>query len=308
MKLKTPSKPPPVIISMGEVLWDLFDTGPCFGGAAANFACHAAAQGAHATIVSAVGRDAHGRKARDILTSAGVDTSLLQETSDLPTGSVAVSLGAGGKPDFTIKEQAAWDNIAWEAPLAEAIPAAGAIYFGTLAQREPGTRETIHKALDLAKAAGVPRVLDINLRPPFFDAAMIRESIARCSILKLSDDEFPTVMAACEIPTGGGVVDSLRVLMEHHNLDLIALTRGADGALLVSSDEVVNQPGIATEVCDTVGAGDAFTASLVTGLLAGKPLSGIAKQACETAAFVCSHAGAILTSNSDRRTHQISTT
>ena len=220
---------------------------------------------------------------------------MLQKVSDLPTGSVAVNLDPNGKPVFTIKQNAAWDNVLWSDQLAATIPTADAVYFGTLAQREPGTRETIRKALDLARDASVPRRLDINLRPPFFDNAMIRESVARCSILKLSDDEYATVMAACDIPTASGVVASLRILLERYNIDLIALTRGADGALLVSSEEAVNQPGIATEVCDTVGAGDAFTATLVTGLLAGSPLSRIAKDACETAAFVCSHPGAIRT-------------
>ena len=302
MTMNKPTKQQPLVISMGEVLWDLFPAGPSFGGAAANFACHAAALGTRAVIVSAVGHDANGNQAREILAMLGVDLGLLQMVSNWPTGSVTVSLDAAGKPSFTINEDAAWDHLSWSAELAATIAAADALYFGTLVQRGVESRGTIRRALALAKDAGVPRVLDVNLRPPFFDDAMIRESIRWCSTLKLSDEEYPAVIAACEIPAMAGVVASLRILLERYGIDLVALTRGADGALLVSRDEVIDQSGIATEVCDTVGAGDAFTAALVTGLLAGNPLTSIALHACETAALVCSQPGAVPQSSGGRFT------
>lgn len=289
----TPTNRPPWIISLGEVLWDLLPAGPSFGGAPANFACHAAALGARVSIVSAVGQDASGREARRTLTLLGTETTLLQDHPTLPTGTVAVTLDAVGKPVFTITEGAAWDAIAWSDDLAASIPMANAVYFGTLAQRAAMTRETIRRALAMAQAAGIPRVLDVNLRPPFFDDAMIRESIELCSILKLSDEELPVVAAACGIPVSASVEATLRVLRERHDLALIALTRGADGALVVSRDETIDQPGIATEVCDTVGAGDAFTAALVMGLLAGNSLAGSTLSACQTAAWVCSLTGAV---------------
>ncbi|MCF7675137.1 MAG: carbohydrate kinase [Akkermansiaceae bacterium] len=297
--MKPSSNPQPLVISLGEVLWDLFPAGPSFGGAPANFACHAVSLGARVSIVSAVGQDAYGRQAREILTSLGVDTALLQDVANLPTGAVAVSLDSAGKPVFAITKGAAWDNIAWSDSLAASIPTANMLYFGTLAQREAVTRGTIRRALAVAVEAGVPRVLDVNLRPPFFDHTMIRESVNLCSILKLSDDELPTVTAACEIQTMAGVEASLRALLERYDLAVIALTRGANGTLLLSRHEMIDQPGIPTKVCDTVGAGDSFTAALVTGLLAGKPLADIARHACQTAAFVCSQPGAVPQSSSN---------
>ncbi|WP_035602826.1 carbohydrate kinase [Haloferula sp. BvORR071] len=291
--MKTPAKSARRILSVGEVLWDLFETGPRFGGAAANFACHAVAAGAHADVVSAIGRDANGREAAEILALLGVSTALLQEHPQLPTGSVGVSLDASGSPSLTICENVAWDGIEWGEPLASAVAEADAIYFGTLAQRGEISRGAIRRLLSIAKDRGIPRVLDVNLRAPFFDQALIRESIALCSVLKLSDEELPAVAMACGIKATADPRVILTGLLDHYGLACIAMTRGAQGALLVTRDETVDQAGISVVVQDTVGAGDAFAAVLITGLLAAEPLTNIARRACETAASVCMHPGAV---------------
>lgn len=281
------------IISIGEVLWDLFPEGARFGGAAANFACHAAALGARSTIVSAVGGDELGNQAVETLSVHGIDTTQVQRITDAPTGTVEVSLDAFGKPGFTIHAGSAWDRIAWTAELESRFPKADAIYFGTLGQRGEVSRTTIRRALDMAKSRGICRVLDVNLRQPFYDAALIRDSVARASVLKLSEDELPEVAAACGFPAEGSPETSLRALLVRYQLDLVAMTRGADGAFLVSAAETIDQPAIPITVCDTVGAGDSFTAALVVGLLRGESLKTIARVACETAAAVCAHPGAV---------------
>ena len=281
------------ILSCGEVLWDLFPAGPRFGGAAANFACHAALLGGKVTIVSAVGDDARGHEAIAILQSFGVDTSLIQRIGGAPTGSVSVSVDAAGKPSFEIQAGSAWDRIAWTPELESRITTADAIYFGTLSQRSETSRATIQHALSIAQARGTRRVLDVNLRKPFFDASLIRESISHASVLKLSDDELDEVVSDCGIIAERNPAAALRALLERYQLDLVAMTRGADGALLVSQTEAVDQPGIPTVVRDTVGAGDAFTAALVVGLLRGESLRTIARVACETAAVVCEQDGAV---------------
>jgi len=286
----------PRILSLGEVLWDLLPEGAQFGGAPANFACHAALLGAEVAILSAVGDDPRGKEAVDILSQCGLDVSLVQVLADAPTGTVGVSLDAAGKPTFTIHEGSAWDNVAWTPEVETRVQEASAVYFGTLGQRGDVSRTTIRRALDVAKAAGIPRVLDVNLRAPFFDDALIRESIAQCSILKLSDDELSQVAAACGIDTTGTIEETLRALLEQNSLDLAVMTRGAEGALLASATESVDQPGIPVEVNDTIGAGDAFTAAMIVGLLAGKSLTDIARQACERASATCAHAGAVPTS------------
>ncbi|MSU24653.1 MAG: carbohydrate kinase [Opitutus sp.] len=283
----------PSILSCGEMLWDLFLDGPRFGGAPANFACHAALNGGRVAMLSAVGHDIRGREATAILQCFGVDTSLVQAISDAPTGAVSVSVDAAGKPTFEIHADAAWDQIAWTPALEARLTDVDAIYFGTLGKRGAASRATIRRALAVARSRGILRVLDVNLRRPFFDAALIRESVAEASVLKLSDDELDQVLAACGITRGKGPRESLHALLVHFNLDLVALTRGAAGALLVSRTEVIDQPGIPTVVRDTVGAGDSFTATLVVGLLRGDSLQTIARVACETAASVCTYAGAL---------------
>ena len=283
----------PAILSCGEMLWDLFPAGPRFGGAPANFACHAALHGARVALLSAVGDDPRGREATAILRRFGLDPSLVQTIADAPTGAVGVSVDAAGKPTFEIHAGSAWDRIAWTPALETHLAGVDAIYFGTLGQRDPVSRATIRRALAVATSRGRLRVLDVNLRRPFFDAALIRESVAEATVLKLSDDELDAVLAACGVPPGPDPTASLRALLVRHRLDLVALTRGAAGALLVSATEVIDQPGIPTMVRDTVGAGDSFTAALVVGLLRGEPLSTLARVACETAAAVCAHAGAL---------------
>jgi fructokinase len=283
----------PAILSCGEMLWDLFPAGPRFGGAPANFACHAALHGARVALLSAVGDDPRGREATAILRRFGLDPSLVQTIADAPTGTVGVSVDAAGKPTFEIHAGSAWDRIAWTPALETHLAGVDAIYFGTLGQRDPVSRATIRRALAVATSLGRLRVLDVNLRRPFFDAALIRESVAEATVLKLSDDELDAVLAACGVPPGPDPTASLRALLVRHRLDLVALTRGAAGALLVSATEVIDQPGIPTLVRDTVGAGDSFTAALVVGLLRGEPLNTLARVACETAAAVCAHAGAL---------------
>jgi fructokinase len=281
------------ILSCGEVLWDLFPEGARFGGAPANFACHAAILGGQVTMLSALGIDARGDEALTTLQGFGMDTSLVQRIPDAPTGNVGVSLNAAGKPTFEIHAGSAWDRIAWTDALEARIAEVDAIYFGTLGQRGEMSRVTIRRALGLAKARGILRVLDVNLRKPFYDAALIRESIAHASVLKLSDDELAEVAAACGIALNAEPEATLRALLTRIGLDLVVMTRGAKGALLVSANDAVDQPGIPTKVVDTVGAGDSFTAAFVLGLLRRDAREVILRKACETGSAVCAQSGAV---------------
>jgi fructokinase len=285
----------PRILSCGEVLWDLFPDGARFGGAPANFACHAAILGGDVTILSAVGRDARGDEALAILQGFGMDATLVQRIADAPTGSVGVSVDAAGKPTFAIHAGSAWDRIVWTDALAARIAEADAIYFGTLGQRGEISRATIRRALALAEARGIPRVLDVNLRAPFYDAVLIRESIAQASVLKLSDDELGKVAAASDLAIAAREEDTVRAVRERFGLEAVVMTRGAKGALLVTADGVLDQPGIPTKVVDTVGAGDSFTAAFVLGFLRGEASRENLRKACETASAVCAQSGAVPT-------------
>ncbi len=284
---------PGKIISFGDMLWDLFPEGPRFGGAPGNYACHAARLGGDVYMVSGVGAGRRGTDALAILRGQGVKDDLVQRLDDYPTGIVTVEVDEGGKPTFEIGEDAAWDHWAWNDEIEKAVRSADAVYFGTLGQRGATPREGIRKAMELAKEKGIPRILDVNLRPPFFDDGVIRDSLALASVFKLSDDELERVCEACGISLPGDPEDSLREILEKYELEILVMTKGAEGALLVTTDTVFEQPGVEAEIVDTVGAGDSFTASMTLGLLRKDPFPKILRDACEVAAAVCSHAGAV---------------
>jgi len=283
----------PKIISFGEVLWDLFPDGPRFGGAAANFACHAAALGARVALVSAVGNDCRGEEAIEILKCHGLETGLMGRVEGVPTGTVAIVLDTEGKPTFAIHENSAWDHLAWSSALEHTLEEADAVYFGTLGQRSEASRATIRRALTLAEERSIPRILDINLRAPFFNEKLIEESANWASILKLSAEELEPVCLAGELSCEGSIEERLRDILDRFALDLVVMTRGADGALLIAEDATVDNPGVPITVIDTVGAGDSFTAAFVVGILSGTPYETLLDDACSLAAKVCGQAGAV---------------
>ena len=280
------------IIAMGDGLWDLFPDGPRFGGATANYACHASILGGEVFMVSGVGKDDRGQALLEVYQKHGVNTELIQELDDFPTGIVTVELTENGLPTFTIGENAAWDNWVWNDEIEQKVESADALYFGTLGQRGKSARAGIRQALKIAIASQIPRILEITLRAPFYDDTLIRESITLCSVLKLSDEELEPVLA-CGLDGSFTSIDALVELRTKFRLDLVIMTRGAEGAVLISEEEVAEQPGVPAKVVDTVGAGDSFTASMTLGLLEGKDYPQILKDACKVAAGVCSHAGAV---------------
>ena len=283
----------PTILSLGEVLWDLFPDGERFGGAPANFACHAAVQGADVTMLSAVGDDQYGRDAIRFLSAYGIDVSLMQVISETPTGTVGVEVDADGKPTFVIHQGSAWDNLTWNDAIASRIATVDAVYFGTLGQRDLVSRATIRRVVETASLAGIPRILDVNLRTPFFDAEMICNSVQLASILKLSDDELVEVCSACNISKTDQSEEDVRGLLEFGNLDMVILTCGKAGAVLVTPDDTVTQNGLSTNVIDTVGAGDSFTAAFLVSELRGDPHDQNLRKSCEVAAATCTHSGAL---------------
>ena len=281
------------IVAMGDGLWDLFPDGPRFGGATANYACHASILGADVHMVSGVGEDERGEALLQVYQKHGVSTDLVQVLKDYPTGVVNVELTESGLPTFTIGENAAWDHWEWNNEIEGTVRQADALYFGTLGQRGQSARHGIRQALQIAKAFRIPRILDINLRAPFYDDDLIRESVTLCSVLKLSDEELERVTQACGLNSSFTSIDVLEELRSNFGLDLVVMTRGAEGAVLISEEGVMEQPGEPASVVDTVGAGDSFTASMTLGLLEGKDYPQILKDACKVAAGVCSHAGAV---------------
>lgn len=284
---------PPKIISFGEALWDIFPDGEKFGGAPANFACHAARLGAEVSMVTALGDDQRGKLAMDFLMDFGIKTDLIQFPSNAPTGIVQIELDDLGKPRFTIEPNSAWDKIVWNSSLAERISNADAIYFGTLGQRQEPARTTLAHALEAASKSSVIRMVDINLRAPFFDNDTIIHSVTSANLLKLSDEELPSVCQAFNIAPEKSPEASLERLKSIAGLAAIVMTSGEKGAMLVNNHGTIIQPAIPTHVVDTVGAGDSFTASFLMGWLEGAAGIKILQQACLDASKTCTHAGAI---------------
>jgi fructokinase len=281
----------PLIVGLGELLWDLLPDGKQLGGAPANFAYQAHALGADARVVSAVGADELGREAVAQLRQRGVESAFIVTDPFHATGTVEVSVNAQGQPRYTIVESVAWDFIPLSDAAAHLAAQAHAICFGTLAQRAPTSRETIRTLLQRASPRCL-RILDINLRPPFVDPAIVRESCGLADALKLNDEEFPMLaeMLGCDAREARFFTE----LFERYRFRLIALTRGADGATLVTPNERLDFPGAPPrELVDTVGAGDAFTAAMTVGWLRHLPLAHIGANAIRVASYVCSLRGAM---------------
>jgi fructokinase len=276
------------IVGLGEALWDVFPNGPRFGGAPANFACHAAMLGADASLVSRVGDDELGARAVASLRACGVDVEHVGN-GPFPTGTVQVELDAAGKPTFEIREDAAWDHLEWSYDKEVLAAWADAVCFGTLCQRGEESRQTIRRFLSFTRLDCL-RVFDVNLRQPFYDREVILDSLQRATVLKLNDDELPIIASMLHL--SGTEAESMAEIGRRYDLALVALTRGSRGALLLAGGTIRECAGLPVLVVDTVGAGDAFTAALTLGWLRGRDLEEIGRHACRVAAFVCSQAGA----------------
>jgi fructokinase len=276
------------VLAVGEILWDLLPAGRQLGGAPANFIQHARALGADAGLVSRVGDDELGREAVARLCARGVDTDLIQVDPLAPTGTVGVEIGADHQPQFTIHENVAWDRIAVEDAALAAVRDADAVCYGSLAQRTAEGAAAVRRLVRASNPDAL-RIFDINLRPPFVQPEVIRESLELATVLKLNNHELPVLAAM--LGMGGTEERQLDELVRRYSLRLIALTRGGQGSLLVGAKGRSEQPAVAVDVVDTVGAGDAFTAALVVGLLHAWPLQETNRLAADVAAFVCTRPG-----------------
>ena len=277
------------VIGIGEVLWDLLPSGPQLGGAPANFACHSHDLGARAAVVSRVGQDGFGQELFARFKEMGLPGEALQVDDQAPTGTVLVTLAEQGVPQFTIQENVAWDRLAVTASALETVREADAICFGSLAQRHPISRASIQR-LVAATPPGALRIFDINLRQSFYSREVIDQSLRLANVLKLNDNELPILASMLEL--GKTPEQQIQRLAQSFGLRLVALTRGARGSLLYSEGRWSEQPSQPVQVVDTVGAGDAFTAALVLGLLNGMEMDELHAIAGEVARFVCSQAGA----------------
>ncbi len=279
----------PTVVGLGEVLWDLLPGGKQFGGAPANFAYHAAVQGADAKVVSCIGRDELGREILTKIDELGLDRDTVAVDDTYPTGTVSIELDSHGKPEYIIHTDVAWDFIPPSPEILALARRTDAVCFGSLAQRSRVSRETIRAFLGATPSA-CSRIFDVNLRQRFYDAEAVAASLDAATVLKLNDEELPVV---AELLCLEGEEEALlEMILERFSLTAIALTKGSNGSVLVSPSDRSTHPGVPAKIADTVGAGDSFTAVLVTGLLQGWDLDTINDRANRVAAYVCTQSGA----------------
>ena len=278
------------VIGLGEVLWDCFGDSRRVGGAPANVAFHSQLLGQRGFVCSRVGNDDLGHELRRYLVDAGLDTRFPQTDAHRPTGRVTVDDSDPQAPCYTIHEGVAWDALEYEASIAKLMQGAAAVCFGTLAQRADGSRETIHRAL--ADAGRALIVYDVNLRQSWYTREWIERSLRACRVVKLNVDELAVLAAVLE--TGDAdAVDFSRQVQSRFGVDLVCVTRGGAGCLLLRREEVVDLPGEPVQVADAVGAGDAFCAALIFGLLRNWSLERVAAFANRVGGLTASRRGAM---------------
>lgn len=278
------------IVAFGEILWDLLPAGPVLGGAPFNFAFRMATLGHRSWIASRLGEDELGRRAFERATAPGLDRGLIQWDEGRPTGTVPIVLDAQGVPDFTIVPDVAYDFIEIREDLLAAAAAADCFCFGTLVQRGPVSRRTLHAALE-ASVHSV-KLLDVNLRRDCYSPDTVRESLRRADILKLNEEEAGYVAGLLGLPASPLTEFGDRVI-ERCGLDYCVITLGPFGVLGMSaSGERVYEPGRDVPVKDTCGSGDGLTAAFADALLEGESLETCCRVGNAMGSLVATQAGA----------------
>lgn len=291
LKVKMTMEKKQSVIGIGEALFDVLPEGKKLGGAPANFAYHVSQFGLESCAVSAMGDDELGRELEKELNDHHLNYQI--DKVAYPTGTVQVSLDANGIPCYDIKEGAAWDNIPYTPALEKLAKNCTAACFGSLAQRNEVSRNTIYHFLDnMPEGEGILKIFDINLRQGFYDKDIITESIKRCNILKINDEELITVSRIFGYP-GIDLENKCWLLLGKYNLKMLILTCGVNGSYVFTPGEVsfIETPKV--EVADTVGAGDSFTGAFVASILKGKSVREAHELAVKVSAFVCTQNGAM---------------
>ena len=295
------------IVGLGEILFDCLPEGKKLGGAPANFAYHVSQLGLNGIAVSAIGDDEDGKAIMEELKPRSLKVHL--ETVSQPTGTVQVTLSGKGIPQYDICLGVAYDNIPWTEEIEEIARNARAVCFGTLAQRTAVSRETIYRFLDTMPKLGTLKVFDINLRQEWYSREIIEESLKRCNVLKINDEEIVKVAKMFDLTPIRDIneatteseallqpvdfEDQVRELLQRFELQMVVLTCGAYGSYVVTKDDLHFEATPKVKVADTVGAGDSFTGSFCAALLAGKSIPEAHKIGVDVAAYVCTQAGAM---------------
>ena len=281
------------VVGLGEVLWDILPERTCLGGAPANFAYITTLMGDHGIVASCTGEDSLGVEALRRLEELGLDIDHVQTDRVHPTGTVNVKVDGKGIPHYEIAHPVAWDFLQWTLSWQHLAEKADAVCFGSLAQRSEQSRATIRRFVSSASPAAA-KIFDVNLRQSYYSREVLTESMRLADIVKLNDEELPTIMSLIGLPQGDELSSAQR-LVDTYDLRLVCMTRGGRGSLLVQDGARSEHPGFRVNVADTVGSGDAFTAGLVHEYLHGASLDLMNEVANLVGAWVASEVGAMPT-------------
>jgi len=277
------------ILCIGEVLWDSLPSGLYLGGAPLNVCYHLNQFDINAEIASKVGKDRLGIEAVRRIKALGISTKLIQYDSTVETGFVGVELTKAGDPTYDILEPVAWDSISFSTNLDQIAQQSWGIVFGSLAQRNKVSRTTIQKLCQ----KDVKLIFDMNLRKPFINKEIIGYSLQQADIVKMNEDELNYLIEWYSL--SGGLKNAVEELDHQFKFSMICITKGARGSMMLQNGKWYQHEGFPVEVKDVVGAGDAFLASFIHGILNQKDGEAILAWANATGSLVAQKDGAMPT-------------
>ncbi|MGF7230489.1 carbohydrate kinase family protein [Arachidicoccus sp.] len=273
------------VICFGECLWDILPSGKMVGGAPMNVAYHLQKLEKNPAVISRIGYDELGNELIKSFEEKNVCTEYFQVDYDVPTSTVKAEVRPGNEVHFEIVKNVAWDYIALEENLEDLVKQADYFVYGSLATRSKQTRDTLFALLEVANN----KVLDINLRPPFYNRDIIEKLLINANFAKLN-------LAELELITGWfspltKEEDRIKTIRDRFNLDTIVITKGAKGAILNKGGEFVYCQGLKINVCDTIGSGDSFLAAIISKTMDKVPINEALDFANNLAAFVTTQKG-----------------
>ena len=274
------------IACFGEMLWDVLPTGRQPGGAPLNVAVHLHNFGLEAQIISRVGHDDLGAELLEFVESKAIGTDYVQRGETHLTGVVKANVSDSMEVTYQIVKPVAWDYIQYTPELSALVETAEAFVFGSLAARQAPSRETLYRLLQQAPL----KVFDVNLRTPHYSRDGVTYLLRQADVVKLNHHELAEIMDWFGVSPAEET--ALRWLAERFQLQAVCVTKGADGAVLWVGQQLYRSPGIAVQVQDTIGSGDAFLAALLRGWLAGQPPAEYLAFACAAGSLVASYLGA----------------
>ncbi|MET0244934.1 MAG: carbohydrate kinase [Flavitalea sp.] len=274
------------IVCFGEVLWDVLPNGARPGGAPVNVAYHLMKHGIDVSVITRIGNDASGTELREIFSTKGIDTSLFQVDNKYETSRVLARIMDNHEVEYDIVRPVAWDHIEWKDEFVPLLVNTDWFIFGSLASREPASRETLYRLLDQRCS----KVFDVNLRKNCFTRELIEDLLPHADFVKMNEAELELISGWHR--SLDSIPDQLQFVSDKYQVSDLVVTCGADGAVLFSDGKIYKQPGIKVNVADTVGSGDAFLAGLLSRLLNGETKIKALNYANSLGAFVAGKDGA----------------